>query len=59
MQRIIVMICACALLLFGGYSFLSIAINAFPDVSSSAKCAWLSKLPGMAPEEVEAESCAP
>lgn len=52
MQRIIVMICACALLLFGGYSFLSIAIDAFPDVSST-QVRVAVKAPGMAPEEVE------
>lgn len=52
MQRIIVMICACALLLFGGYSFLSIAIDAFPDVSSTQVRVAI-KAPGMAPEEVE------
>lgn len=52
MQRIIIMICACALLLFGGYSFLSIAIDAFPDVSST-QVRVAVKAPGMAPEEVE------
>lgn len=52
MQRVIVMIFACALLLFGGYSFLSIPIDAFPDVSST-QVRVAVKAPGMAPEEVE------
>ena len=38
LRRIIIVILALGLLGFGGYSFLSIPIDAFPDVSSH-KCA--------------------
>lgn len=51
-QRIIVIIFALGILGFGGYSFLSIPIDAFPDVSST-QVKLTIKAPGMAPEEIE------
>ena len=51
-QRLMVVICACGLLFFGAYSFLTIPIDAFPDISST-QVKVILKAPGMAPEEVE------
>ncbi len=51
-QRIMVIICALGLLVCGGYSFLTIPIDAFPDISST-QVKLVIKAPGMAPEEVE------
>ena len=51
-QRIIILILGFGLLVFGGYSFISIPIDAFPDVSST-QVRISVKAPGMAPEEVE------
>lgn len=51
-QRIMVILCAMGLLVFGGYSFLTIPIDAFPDISST-QVKLVVKAPGMAPEEVE------
>ena len=51
-QRMIVVLSAIMLFIFGIYSFLTIPIDAFPDVSS-AQVKIILKAPGMAPEEVE------
>lgn len=51
-QRIMIILCALGLLVFGGYSFLTIPIDAFPDISST-QVKLVIKAPGMAPEEVE------
>lgn len=51
-QRIMVIICAFVLLFFGTYSFITIPIDAFPDVSST-QVKIVLKLPGMSPEEME------
>ncbi|TLD80244.1 CusA/CzcA family heavy metal efflux RND transporter [Helicobacter sp. MIT 05-5293] len=51
-QRIIVILSAIMLFIFGVYSFFSIPIDAFPDVSST-QVKIILKAPGMAPEEVE------
>lgn len=51
-QRLMVIICACGLLFFGAYSFLTVPIDAFPDISST-QVKVILKAPGMAPEEVE------
>ncbi|CBG40022.1 efflux RND transporter permease subunit [Helicobacter mustelae] len=51
-QRIMVILCALGLLVYGCYSFLTIPIDAFPDISST-QVKLVIKAPGMAPEEVE------
>lgn len=51
-QRMIVILSAIMLFIFGTYSFLTIPIDAFPDVSST-QVKIILKAPGMAPEEVE------
>lgn len=51
-QRIMVILCALGLLVFGIYNFLTIPIDAFPDISST-QVKLVVKAPGMAPEEVE------
>lgn len=51
-QRMIVVLSAIMLFVFGTYSFLTIPIDAFPDVSST-QVKIILKAPGMAPEEVE------
>ena len=51
-QRIMVILCALCLIVFGSYSFLTIPIDAFPDISST-QVKLVIKAPGMAPEEVE------
>ncbi|WP_066389179.1 efflux RND transporter permease subunit [Helicobacter himalayensis] len=51
-QRLMVIICALALVFFGGYSFFTIPVDAFPDISST-QVKIILKAPGMAPEEVE------
>lgn len=51
-ERIIVIMGAIMLLVFGTYSFFAIPIDAFPDVSST-QVKIILKAPGMAPEEVE------
>ncbi|CRF50168.1 Cobalt-zinc-cadmium resistance protein CzcA; Cation efflux system protein CusA [Helicobacter heilmannii] len=51
-QRIIVLICAFLLLLFGLYSFFTTPIDAFPDMSPTQVKVVL-KLPGSSPEEME------
>ncbi|PAF51958.1 efflux RND transporter permease subunit [Helicobacter sp. 13S00477-4] len=51
-QRLMVLICAFILLFFGVYSFISIPIDAFPDVSST-QVKIILKSPGMSPEEIE------
>lgn len=51
-ERIIVIMGAIMLLVFGAYSFFAIPIDAFPDVSST-QVKIILKAPGMAPEEVE------
>ncbi|PAF53188.1 cytochrome-c peroxidase [Helicobacter sp. 13S00482-2] len=51
-QRVMVLICAFVLLFFGTYSFISIPIDAFPDVSST-QVKIVLKSPGMSPEEME------
>lgn len=51
-QRMIVILSAIMLFIFGIYSFLTIPVDAFPDVSST-QVKIILKAPGMAPEEVE------
>ncbi|WP_334090799.1 efflux RND transporter permease subunit, partial [Helicobacter typhlonius] len=51
-QRMIVVLSAIILFIFGTYSFFTIPIDAFPDVSST-QVKIILKAPGMAPEEVE------
>ena len=51
-QRIMVIICALGLMSLGIFSFLTIPIDAFPDISST-QVKLVIKAPGMAPEEVE------
>lgn len=51
-QRVMVIICAFVLLFFGTYSFITIPIDAFPDVSST-QVKVILKSPGMSPEEME------
>lgn len=51
-QRVIVMLFALSLFVFGVYSFLKIPIDAFPDISST-QVKIILKAPGMTPEEVE------
>lgn len=51
-QRMIVVLSAIMLFIFGIYSFFTIPIDAFPDVSST-QVKIILKAPGMAPEEVE------
>lgn len=51
-QRMIVVLSALMLFIFGVYSFFTIPIDAFPDVSST-QVKIILKAPGMAPEEVE------
>lgn len=51
-QRIVVLLAALAILLYGGYSFMKIPIDAFPDISST-QVKIIMKAPGMTPEEVE------
>ncbi|WP_300449487.1 efflux RND transporter permease subunit [uncultured Helicobacter sp.] len=51
-QRMIVILSAIMLFIFGVYSFFTIPIDAFPDVSST-QVKIVLKAPGMAPEEVE------
>lgn len=51
-QRMIIILSAIMLFIFGAYSFLTIPIDAFPDVSST-QVKIILKAPGMAPEEVE------
>lgn len=51
-QRMIVVLSAIMLFVFGTYSFFTIPIDAFPDVSST-QVKIILKAPGMAPEEVE------
>lgn len=51
-QRIIILLGALGILVFGVYSFLKIPIDAFPDISST-QVKIIMKAPGMTPEEVE------
>ena len=51
-QRIIMVILGAAVLIVGGYSFLTIPIDAFPDISST-QVKIILKAPGMGPTEVE------
>ncbi|PAF41778.1 efflux RND transporter permease subunit [Helicobacter sp. 11S02596-1] len=57
-QRIMVIICASVLLFFGTFSFITIPIDAFPDVSST-QVKIVLKLPGMSPEEMESRVVRP
>lgn len=51
-QRIVVLLGALAVLVYGVYAFLKIPIDAFPDISST-QVKIIMKAPGMTPEEVE------
>lgn len=51
-QRIIVLLAAFMIIIFGVYSFMKIPIDAFPDISST-QVKIILKAPGMTPEEVE------
>lgn len=51
-QRIIILLCALGILVYGTYSFLKIPIDAFPDITSE-QIKIILKAPGMTPEEVE------
>lgn len=57
-QRIIVLLAALAILVYGVYSFLKIPIDAFPDITST-QVKIILKAPGMTPEEVEARVVRP
>ncbi|WP_197271672.1 efflux RND transporter permease subunit, partial [Helicobacter heilmannii] len=51
-QRVIIIICAFLLLLFGLYSFLTTPVDAFPDMAPT-QVKIILKLPGSSPEEME------
>ncbi|MCX6073661.1 MAG: efflux RND transporter permease subunit [Campylobacterales bacterium] len=51
-QRLVVILLSLALFAYGVYSFFSIPIDAFPDISST-QVKIIMKAPGMTPEEVE------
>lgn len=51
-QRIIIILTALGIMVYGVYSFLKIPIDAFPDISST-QVKIIMKAPGMTPEEVE------
>ncbi|WP_163533872.1 efflux RND transporter permease subunit [Helicobacter suis] len=51
-QRVIIIICAFLLLLFGFYSFLTTPVDAFPDMAPT-QVKIILKLPGSSPEEME------
>lgn len=51
-QRIVVLLAALGILVYGVYSFMKIPIDAFPDISST-QVKIIMKAPGMTPEEVE------
>lgn len=57
-QRIIVLLFALAIILYGIYSFIKIPIDAFPDISST-QVKIIFKAPGMTPEEVESRVVRP
>lgn len=57
-QRIIVLLFALAIILYGIYSFIKIPIDAFPDISST-QVKIILKAPGMTPEEVESRVVRP
>lgn len=57
-QRVFVMLCALLITAAGGYAFLRIPIDAFPDISS-IQVKIIMKAPGMTPEEVETRVIAP
>ncbi|SPB14125.1 cation transporter [Caballeronia novacaledonica] len=57
-QRLFVMLAAALLAGLGWYSFRSLPIDAFPDVSST-QVKIIMKAPGMTPEEVETRIAAP
>ncbi|MDE2410189.1 MAG: efflux RND transporter permease subunit [Sphingomonadales bacterium] len=56
--RLAVLGLALALAAFGGWSFLNLPIDAFPDISST-QVKIILKAPGMTPEEVESRVIAP
>ncbi|PAF44641.1 efflux RND transporter permease subunit [Helicobacter sp. 11S02629-2] len=51
-QRIIIVIIACLLFIYGVYNFINIPIDAYPDVSST-QVKVVVKYPGASPEELE------
>lgn len=57
-QRIIVLLAALAILVYGIYSFIKIPIDAFPDISPT-QVKIILKAPGMTPEEVESRVIRP
>ena len=57
-QRIIVLLFALAIMIYGIYSFIKIPIDAFPDISST-QVKIILKAPGMTPEEVESRVVRP
>lgn len=57
-QRVFVVLCALLVTAAGGYAFLRIPIDAFPDISS-IQVKIIMKAPGMTPEEVETRVIAP
>lgn len=57
-QRLIVLLLALMVLIYGVYSFLKIPIDAFPDISST-QVKIILKAPGMTPEEVESRVVRP
>lgn len=57
-QRIIILLAALGVLIYGTYSFLKIPIDAFPDITSE-QIKIILKAPGMSPEEVESRVVRP
>lgn len=57
-QRVFVVLCALLVTAAGGYAFLRIPIDAFPDISS-IQVKIIMKAPGMTPEEVETRVITP
>jgi cobalt-zinc-cadmium resistance protein CzcA len=57
-QRAFVLLCALLVAAAGGYAFLRLPIDAFPDISS-IQVKIIMKAPGMTPEEVETRVIAP
>ena len=57
-QRIIVLLAALAIIVYGIYSFIKIPIDAFPDISPT-QVKIILKAPGMTPEEVESRVVRP
>ncbi len=51
-QRLLIIIGVAALIVFGGYSYMELPIDAFPDVTN-VQVQVITKTPGRSPVEVE------